>query len=231
MDIFDLLFPKRCVSCGRLGAYICRDCFAKIEYVDKPVCPICQRQAVGGRTHPGCANRLRLDGLVVVCRYYGPVKRAIAKVKYKWVYDIEKVFVDLVAENLWRYDLPSDLVIVPVPLHAKRQKWRGFNQAEILANSLAATFGVAVSGSLIRISEVRPQVGLKRDERRANVSGAFDLRPFDKLGARAKMINVKGKDIVLVDDVYTSGATMAECCRVLKRAGAGQVWGLAVALG
>lgn len=222
MSLLDLIFPKRCVSCSRFGAYICRRCFSQIQYIREPVCPVCQRQAVGGRTHQACRSRYRLDGLVVICRYHGPVRKAIVQVKYKLVYDIERVFVNLTADNLWRFDLPKNLVVVPVPLHSKRKKWRGFNQAEILAKSLAKSFKVDFAELLIRVIDTKTQVGLKRDERRKNVKGAFALKSGE---------SVKGKNVLLVDDVYTSGATMGECCRVLKRAGAGEVWGMAVALG
>src|SRR3989344_5927209 len=151
LSFLDLLFPKRCVSCGKFGAYICKSCFAKVEFIEKPVCPVCQRQAIGGKVHPGCAMRFGLDGLIVACRYKGPVKRAIAKVKYKSIYDIEQVFIDLVVKNLWRFDLPPDAVLVPVPLHAKRKNWRGFNQAEILARRLAAPFKVEFADILVRM--------------------------------------------------------------------------------
>lgn len=255
MFLLDLLFPKRCVSCRRFGSYICKNCFSQIEFIEKPVCPICQRQAVGGRTHPGCRNRYRLDGLVVACRYWGPVKRATIQVKYKWVYDIEKVFVDLISENLWRFDLPRDAILVPVPLHAKRKRWRGFNQAEILGKSLAERFGVGYEDILLRDKETATQVGLKRDERKENVKGAFALRlprhpdsftpvilsasegSFDSAQDKSRFFghrpqnDIYGNNFILVDDVYTSGATMGECCRVLKRAGAGEVWGLCVAFG
>jgi len=222
LSILDLLFPKRCVACGKFGAYICKHCFAKIEFIEKPVCPICQRQAVGGKVHPGCAGRYRLDGLVVVCRYSGPVKAAIQKVKYRWVRDIGKVLVDLLIKNLWRFDLPADLILVPVPLHAKRERWRGFNQAESLAKILSKKFGVDYSDSMYRYIDTKTQVGLKKDERKANVKGAFRLKDGSQ---------VRGRNIVLVDDVYTSGATMAECAKVLKKAAAKTVWGMAVALG
>ena len=119
--ILDLLFPKRCVSCGRLGAYICRECFSKIEFIEKPVCPVCERQAVGGKTHPGCFSKFGLDGLVVVCRYRGSISKAIQKIKYKWVRDIEKLLVDIVADNFWKFDVPEKLTLVPVPLHKKRK--------------------------------------------------------------------------------------------------------------
>lgn len=222
ISLLDFIFPKKCVLCGEFGEYFCKDCYSRIEYVDAPVCPVCQRQAIGGKTHPGCARRYSLDGLVIGCRYRDAVKKAIAKVKYRWVYDIEKVLVDLLVSQIWKFDLPGDLVLVPVPLHKKRKNWRGFNQAEILAEDLSKKFGVEYSDTMIRIIETKTQVGLKKDERKKNVKGAFRLKD----GAW-----VKGKNILLVDDVYTSGATMAECARVLKRAGAKCVWGIAIALG
>ena len=160
--------------------------------------------------------------MVVAARYRGPVKSAIAKVKYKWVYDIGKTLVDLLAASLWRFGIPDDLILVPIPLHTRRKNWRGFNQAEILAKSLSLKFNQPYGEYLARIIETASQVGLKKDERKKNVKGAFRLRT----GA-----DVSGKNILLVDDVYTSGATMQEACRVLKKAGAKTVWAMAVALG
>jgi len=237
-NLLDFIFPKKCVSCGKFGAYICKGCFEKIEYIDKPVCPVCQRQAIGGKVHPGCRKRYSLDGLVVACRYKEPIKAAIAKIKYKLAYDIEKVLVDLLSSRIYKFDIPQKLILVPVPLHKKRQNWRGFNQAEILAKNLAKKFKVEYFDILVRNRETKTQVGLKRDARAKNVEGAFEVRssgqeerkPFD-LAQGKIMSSIKGRDIILVDDVYTSGATMAECAKVLKRAGARSVWGMAVALG
>lgn len=221
-SFLDLLFPKHCVSCGKLGSYLCKKCFSKVEFVDFPLCPICQRQAVEGKTHPGCFGKYKLDGLVVACRYKGAVKSAIVKVKYKWIYDIEQIFVDLLVARLWKFALPKNVVLVPVPLHQSRMRWRGFNQSEILAKRLSKKFKVPFCEYLIRNKETKTQVGLKREERKKNVKDAFSLKSG---------VNVQGKDLLLVDDVYTSGATMGECCSVLKHAGAKSVWALAVALG
>ena len=228
--LLDFLFPKRCVSCHQLGGYLCEDCFSKIELIEKPVCPVCQRQAFGGKTHPGCRTQFGLDGLVVACRYQGPVKKAIAKIKYKWTYDIANIFTDLIGANLWKFDLPKDLTLVPVPLHSKRLYWRGFNQARVLAERLAKKFNVPIADTMIRIIETKSQVGLKKDDRHKNVRGAFVLR-LAPLAQDEIIADVRGKDIILVDDVFTSGATMAECAKVLKRAGAKTVWAMAVALG
>ena len=222
MDLLDLIFPKRCVSCGAFGKYICNKCFAKIEFVEKPICPICQRQAIGGKTHPRCTGKFRLDCLVVACKYKGPIKLAIRKVKYKWVYDIEKVLVNLLASQIWKFDLPQDSILIPIPLSKKRKNWRGFNQAEILAKTLSKKFNVSYSASLIRMIDTRTQVGLTKEERRENVKGAF---------AGRKAQGKRDKNIILVDDVYTSGATMMEAAKVLKNGGAGNVWAMTVALG
>ena len=225
LNILDLLFPKRCVSCGAFGKYICNKCFLEIEFVEKPICPICQRQAIGGKIHPKCAGKFRLDGLVVACNYKGPIKFAVRKVKYKWVYDIEKVLVDLLASQIWKFDLPQKSILVPIPLHKKRKNWRGFNQAEILAKTLSKKFNVSYSDSLIRTINTKTQVGLTREERKKNVKDAFAFR---KAQGR---VRIRDKNFILVDDVYTSGATMMEAAKVLKRSGARNVWAMTVALG
>src|SRR3990170_5177088 len=124
--LLDLLFPKRCVSCGRFGDYVCRVCFSDIEFIEHPVCPVCQRQAIGGVTHPGCQTKFGLDGLIVACRYRGPMRQVVRAVKYKFAFDICGLLVELVAVNLWRFKLPQNFVVVPVPLYKKRQGWRGF---------------------------------------------------------------------------------------------------------
>lgn len=222
MNFFDFIFPKKCVSCGRFGSYICRECFSKIEFIEKPVCASCGRQAVGGRTHPGCVTRYTLDGLVTACRYRGAIRAAIVKIKYRWIYNISSLLVDLVADSLWRYDLPDGVILVPIPLHTSRKRWRGFNQAELLAVELAKRFKVKINTNLInRVINTKTQVGLSRDERKKNIKGAFEVSRESK---------VKGKRFILVDDVFTTGATMSEACRVLKANGAKSVWGMTVAL-
>ncbi len=106
---------------------------------------------------------------------------------------------------------PAD-VIVPVPLHPTRREWRGFNQAELLAVHLGETFGVAVESALVRIRETEPQTRSSREDRLANMDGAFALSPGWKVNRSAHY--------VLVDDVYTTGATLGACAEVLDAAGA-----------
>jgi ComF family protein len=221
VSLLDFIFPKRCVNCGAYGAYLCKKCVLRVEFVEHPVCPVCQRQAIGGKVHPICRTKYSLDGLVAAAKYRGPVKPLISKLKYKYVSDIGEVLVNLIAQNFWRYEAGQKLKLVPIPLHKRRKNWRGFNQAEVIASIISAKFGVGVSNILVRVIETKTQVGLKAEDRKKNVKDAFGL---------AGSVD---RDVVyiLVDDVFTTGATMNEACRVMKRAGAREVWAMVVALG
>lgn len=225
MNFLDLVFPKRCLGCGRLGGYICRGCSPKIVFIKEPFCSECELRAEGGKTHPECQTKQSLDGLVVVCRYKGLVRSAIQKIKYKWSFDISKVLVDLLTQNLWRFNFPKKAILVPIPLHPKRKKWRGFNQAEILAQELSKRLGQPTLNLIERTRESRTQVGLSKKERNLNVANVFSL------GGSLSNFDVRGRDFILVDDVFTSGATMRAVCGVLKRRGARSVWGMAIASG
>lgn len=158
--------------------------------------------------------------MVSGARYQGPVKKAISRLKYRWVWDIGEVICDLISTNLWRFNFPQNVVLVPIPLHKKRKNWRGFNQAELISSLLAKKFGVRVVGLLERVVETKTQVGLTKEQRKENIKGAFAVKN-----------KIPGSTLVLVDDVYTTGATMQEACKVLKKAGAKEVWGMVVAVG
>ncbi|MDO8260457.1 MAG: ComF family protein, partial [Candidatus Magasanikbacteria bacterium] len=196
MNFLDFIFPKKCVSCGQFGSYICSVCLLKIELIVNPVCPVCQRQAIGGKTHPGCHNKYSLDGLVVGFRYRGPIKLAISRIKYRWIWDIAYTVIDLLSERIWKFSIPQEFVLVPVPLHARRKNWRGFNQAELICQILAKKFECRTENLLKRQLETKTQVGLTRDERKKNIKNAFSVN----------FSGVRGRTIILVDDVYTTGA-------------------------
>lgn len=240
MNFLDLVFPKKCVNCGRFGGYICADCSKKIVVVDHPICPICQRQAIGGKTHPGCRGKYKLDGLVAGLRYRGPVRKGISKIKYRFNWDIAETFVGLMSEQIWRFTMPADFILVPIPLHSRRKNWRGFNQAELICQILAKRFKVRWQNSLVRTKETKTQVGLSQKDRQINIKGALRLAPLRQtqgLKTLAPLEYSRGKQgklfshpVILVDDVFTTGATMFEACNVLKRAGAQEVWAMVMAL-
>ena len=224
-SFLDLIFPKKCFGCGRFGSYICDSCLSRVEMIEHPICPECERQVIGGKTHPGCTRKLGLDGLIVGFKYSGVARVAIQKIKYRLSYDISRLLIEILAQNIWRFNFPSNAILVPIPLHVKRRNWRGFNQSEILADELSRRFKLPMGDLIYKAVETKTQVGLSKKERKQNVKGVF-LAKKDVLRE-----TISGRNFILVDDVFTSGATMSEAAGVLKRLGAKSVWAMAVALG
>jgi len=143
--------------------------------------------------------------------YEGKVRAAVHELKYKWGAMLGPFLGGVMAEALAGDDFTAD-IIVPVPLHRKKLRKRGFNQSVVLASNIARRLSIRVNTTnFVRIRPTPSQVGLTREQRRANMTGAFMVRDAEIF---------KGKGIILVDDVFTTGATAVECAKVLKRAGA-----------
>ena len=136
--------------------------------------------------------------------------------KYRFAYDVISEFVEHLASFKFQ-----NAILVPIPLHKQRQNWRGFNQSSLLAKEISKKFNLTcVESALIRIENTTPQAHLGKEERLQNIRGKFAVKePFS-------LIN---KQIVLIDDVWTTGSTMKECAKVLKKAGAKEVWGWTLA--
>jgi len=227
--ILDFLFPRRCLGCGKVGNYFCPECLNLVLLKDEQICPVCGKGALGGLTHQFCHRRFGLDGLTSIFAYKGVVSNAIKKLKYKFVRDLAKELVELFlsfcGENKIFSDFCrlSDVVLVPVPLHPKRLRWRGFNQSELLGELIAKNLGMKlVSDLLIRIKNTKPQVELDKAQRQTNIHGAFKKNPNSQFVIRNSLI-------LIFDDVWTTGATLKEAGKVLKRNGAKKVWGLTIA--
>jgi len=220
----DFFFPLRCPGCNQKGTWFCDDCLAKLKLVEGLTCAVCGGEAVKGITHPRCQGKYTLDRLVSIYQYDGAIRTAIAWLKYKDVTGLAGVLSALMVEEVGEFGLDfSGATVVPVPLHWQRAWKRGFNQAELLAKPLAARLGLEVRDNLLRrIRNTKSQTKLKWDERRKNVAGAF-------LVPEARVSEVKGRDILLVDDVSTTGATLNACANALKRTGARYVWALTLA--
>jgi ComF family protein len=228
VDLLGLFFPKKCISCKKFGAYLCPNCFARLDFDVALICGVCGRQAVSGLTHPTCRGRYTIDGIFASLVYKGITKELIYQFKFApYLSDLSHELVELFYEGLIQQEmfmkiLTNDALFVPIPLHAIRERSRGYNQANILAKKLATKFGVNMQQILSRIQKTSTQVGKTQKERRDNIKGVFSLN---------SQSNLKNKTIFLIDDVVTSGSTMNEAAGVLKGAGAKAVYGLGLAHG
>jgi len=222
----DFFFPVKCVGCGREGEYLCADCVNFLKTVE-PICPHCKNLAPGGLRHFGCYTPHGLNGLTSIFEYCGVCQKTIIKLKYKFVEDLAETIVEMFLsfcgeDKGFVHFCRGDIVLVPVPLHWQRKNWRGFNQAEIVGKMIAQKLGFSfVPDLLIRKKKTKPQTKLKKKQRNKNIAGAFLIN---------KELNINRKlSIILFDDVWTTGATLKECGKVLKRNGFKKVWGLTLA--
>ena len=226
----DLIFPKKCVGCGRAGAYFCSQCLNLVSLKPERICPACLKPSIGGFTHPRCQTPYSLDGLTSIFAYKGVVKRAITKLKYKFISDLAQDLVELFLSscgedkafrNLCRQ---GKVILIPVPLHPSRKRWRGFNQAELLGKMIASSLDLKfLPDALKRVRKTKPQVGLDKEKRKENIRGAFELNPNHQL------LTINHLPLIIFDDVWTSGETLKEAAKVLKRNKAEKVWGLTMA--
>jgi competence protein ComFC len=231
MHILDLFFPKRCVNCKKIGSYICSQCFTYITFTDVIVCVSCQRPAIGGLTHPVCRTRYGVDGVFPSLVYVGVVKKLIYKFKYPpYLTDLQSTMTELFYEGLIQKEqfynkFSPESVFVPVPLHSSKFRKRGYNQAQKLGEGLSKKFELPVVDCLTRVKNTKTQVGLSKIEREDNIKDAFAVK--EEFVEQIKNI----EQVFLVDDVATSGATLRESAKVLKRAGVKYVWGVTLAHG
>jgi len=220
--VADFIFPFFCVGCGKEKVVFCDDCQKKIPLRSFQVCPFCEKAiTLRGRVCSSCQNseiyqKTSLDQLIVATSYQDQVvQKAIHLLKYKFIKDLSvplgKSLIGALLKNL---DFVPDL-IVPVPLHSYRLRWRGFNQAEILANEISnhllPPFKIPVEKNLVeRKRYTIPQMKIKnQEERMSNIKNAFWVRKHFQE-------KVRGKKILIVDDVCTTGATIFECASSLS---------------
>ncbi len=234
--VLDFIFPKRCVNCGRIGRYFCTKCISHIKYIDRQICPVCSHPAIDGATHPRCQTRYSLDGLTSIFRYDGIIRKAVKSIKYRFVSDLAKEFISLIPSSYFQlityntstpFSVNSQLTtLIPIPLHASRLHFRGFNQAEVLGRIFSRRLHITIQADILkRIRKTIPQVEMKdREKRLKNMDGVFTVNNLT-------MKQLSNVTILLFDDVYTTGATLRCAANVLKRAGAKKVWGITLAHG
>lgn len=201
--LLDLLFPPVCLVCGEMGDPLCAACTDGIEPVE-----------------PDCHLPPGLDAVCSAGRHQGALREAVLLLKFRRSPALAPVLGDLAAGAAGPLLAQRPQAIVPVPLHPLRRWERGYNQAELIARRVGRRLGVPVDpGLLRRIRNTPSQVGRPGPDRLTNLAGAFAVR-------RAE--GAVGRRLLLVDDVRTTGATLAECARTLRDAGAESVMGLTV---
>lgn len=226
--ILDLFFPKKCAGCKKLDTYFCQDCIANILQKDL-ICPVCGEASMGGERHPLCGNVYSLDGLWSLGWHQGALREAIKQFKYQQAKQIAWALTDLLVDYWLKFKplifqqikgQKAKWVIMPVPLHWWRRNERGFNQSAEIAQILSKRLDLAYCEALKRTRYTRPQVKLKGYDRRQNIKNAFAVASSEQPIA---------KSVLLIDDVWTTGSTLKECCYVLKKAGSKSVWALTLA--
>lgn len=213
-QIASLIAPFDCLICGSEGQLICTECLPKAIITKRLTCYRCNRLSDGGRTCISCRSSSKLAGVTVASHYDGAIKELIYALKYQRAQAAAKLCAELITPLL--DPLQFDIVI-PVPTSPTRGRQRGYNQAALIARAVSEKLGLPYSESLVRLQDVH-QVGLAKLERLKQVEGIF-----------AVYKSASDQRVLLVDDVITTGATMVECAKVLKAAGAKRVWGAAVA--
>lgn len=220
MEIF---FPKKCVGCGKFGQLVCFSCAQKIEKLKTLVCIECGKISRSGKYCPNCKKKAgaSADGIIVAAKYNeGPIKEMIHRLKYDGLLGLSDLIGEVLLERIVTISLPKNTIITPVPMHKSKEKRRGFNQAVLIARYLSERANIVYAELLVRTKQNHAQVGFNRRKRLANVRNSFEI---------AENVGISGKNIILIDDVITTGATINECAKILKLAGANKVYALAVA--
>jgi len=199
--LLSLFFPRKCVSCGAEGYFLCERCFSFIEKTLKRI------------------SVPNLDGVFALYRYErgGVLQKAVKAIKYRFLREVAEVFRDDLFDFLDKNFSRDEYVLAAVPLHPKREKWRGFNQAEELVSGI----DWPRFKGLKRVRYTEAQAEKSRAQRLANLEGAF----------KVDLTGFLNKKFILIDDVCTTGSTLSECARVLRAAGAKEVVGVVLGHG
>lgn len=228
-----ILYPDICLACRRKineagEKLICSKCYAEIKMNLPPFCVSCgrhiEKKDIGKNICKGCARKqLYFDRAYSPCIYEGVTAKLIHEFKYRHKENLANPLSKIMIEFIREYNLPIDYLdlIIPIPIYKTKMREREFNQAERLGSYIAKEFDKELSsGILLRNRNVKTQTGLKDRERKLNVSGSFSI---------AKNKRLQGSNLLLVDDVLTTGATSSEAALTLKNAGAQTIFVLTLA--
>lgn len=203
--ILDLIFPDNCVGCKEPGTILCEKCLFSVEFLDSK-------------------DPRKKDGILSACDYNSPLlARIVHELKYKGIKRLAEPCASLIYEFLNKGNIKFDnsWIITAVPMHEYKLKVRGFNQSELIAKELASFMNLDYEPLLEKVRHTAPQISLDKRARKSNLDGCFKI-------AEGRI--VKGKKILVIDDVVSTGSTMSECLKTLREEGTSEVWGLTLCL-
>jgi len=222
--VIDFMYPPRCSLCGHYCADeegICPDCLSQIHYIGRPLCircgtPFSHEFATDHFCGECLTGKRYFSKARAVGLYNGLFRKTLHRFKYQWRHCLATPLGTLMAKRMESFFSDGTYqYMVPVPLHPRRLRKRGFNQALVLARILSRAYRIPLDrNNLVRTRWTQSQVGLSERERKDNVRGAFAVLQSARIARRT---------ILLLDDIYTSGSTVDECSKVLINAGARKV--------
>lgn len=207
----DIIFPKICPVCGAFGAAPCTHCISKIKPYQSECCA-CQKISEDFRTHKECLDFFPLARVLIPTEYDKTTKKIVGELKFKYVKNIAPYIAESMAEllqtSLKSQRCSREVMLVPIPLHPRRKRERGFNQSELLCKEISKQLGIPTQNLLKRIRYTTQQKTLDREKRLINLSSAFIIDPEKKISPNSL--------IILVDDIVTTGATLSACAKAIK---------------
>lgn len=221
----DYFFPKNCLNCHAEGVWLCDSCKDSLFFITGGFCPFCGKLSDLFSVCEKCRNHTGIKKVFSLLRYGDPLAQKIIKnFKYRYIRGIAEELEPLIRKFFYKYknlaETKDGAVIVPVPLGWYKRAERGFNQAEDLARVIGNTLNIKIDNNLIvKRGRTKNQANIPRHERMSNLDGAFKAK------------GPAPKNIILVDDVFTTGATVKEIARVLRSAGAENIQAITLARG
>ena len=219
--------PSFCYGCKKPKTYLCEDCFEILKYMPHPICPHCKAALGMGKLREDCRRELNLNRIFSCADYTDvKIKSLIKDLKYNYSFSLARPLAEFAHWWLSKHEYADEIknnvdLIIPVPVHKSKLKERGFNHTEKLAKHLGQLLDIPVVELLIKTRKTIPQAKTKnKDERSKNLKNVFSVTSIGQ---------IKGKRVLIVDDVVTTGSTLRECAKVLRKNGAEEIWGLTIA--
>ncbi len=220
LAIFDFInytfFDKYCITCNKTGSYICSKCILNNYKVNfRNICHVCGRSSYKYCTHKECEDLSNIDNLYFFCEYNAAAKELIDYIKYKGNYAIiDDVALHMASYLKTTFPVYKDFTFTFVPSHWTKQNIRGFNQSKLLAQKIADNLGIDLVEYLKKTKPTSKQAGTNKSQRSKNLQGKF-----------ACTGTLVSRNVMIIDDVHTTGATLNECAAILKKNGASLVYG------